>query len=385
MKYKMISDFLPSVRSLRAKGGRPRQAAERALSVMALANSGDDPFTGLKTTKHGETRIKNCVKYDLPGFFRLITVQTKGICFFCFVGDHDDCKRWLNNNRRLSFTANKKTKKIERVFASQAIKNQDSRIQGELSLTEGKLFNKMSDRYLDRIADKVPRSLMRKLEDFESITTEEEILDLSCQIKDEEVQNVIFDVFIHLKSDDVDNAKKRIDLYTKESFELDNISPESLESYNAGEGLIDFEQFEPDVIEHMMKTSDYQQWMLFMHPEQRKIVERDFNGPAKLSGVSGSGKTCVIIKRAINLAKKYPNEKVLVLTLNISLGRFINDLMDFACPENNRGQIVVTSFWEFCREELKKYEPENEIIYNDVNWKLNEHISDIWEEYYHCR
>lgn len=385
MKYGMFPDFLPSARNLRAKGGKPRQAAERALSVKALTDSGDDPFTGLKRTKHGETRIKNCVKYDLPEFFRLITIQTKGICVFCFVGDHDDSEKWLNRNRGLSFTANKNTKKIEPVFASQAIKNRDSRIQGKLSLTEGKLFNKMSDRYLDRIADKVPRSLMRKFEDLESINTEEEIFDLSCQIKDEEVQNVIFDVFIHLKSDDVDKAKKRIDLYANKSFELDNIPPESLESYDAGEGLVDFEQFEPDFIEHMMKTTNYQQWMLFMHPEQIKIVERDFNGPAKLSGVSGSGKTCVIIKRAINLAKKYPNEKILVLTLNISLGRFINDLMNFACPENNRDQIIVTSFWEFCREELKKYEPENEIIYNDVNWKLNEHISDIWEEYYHCK
>ena len=85
-----------------------------------------------------------------------------------------------------------------------------------------------------------------------------------------------------------------------------------------------------------MKSASFQQWMLFMHPEQKAIVEKEFNGPARLSGVSGSGKTCVVVKRAIYLAQKYPAEEILVLTLNKSLAKLIDDLTEYACHKTGR-------------------------------------------------
>ena len=46
-----------------------------------------------------------------------------------------------------------------------------------------------------------------------------------------------------------------------------------------------------------------------MQPEQARVAEKDFTGPAQLSGVSGSGKTCVAIKRALRLAEKSPDSE----------------------------------------------------------------------------
>ena len=51
---------------------------------------------------------------------------------------------------------------------------------------------------------------------------------------------------------------------------------------------------------------------LFLHPEQEKVVLADYPGPAQLSGVSGSGKTSIVVQRALRLAKK-PAAKVLLL------------------------------------------------------------------------
>ena len=48
-----------------------------------------------------------------------------------------------------------------------------------------------------------------------------------------------------------------------------------------------------------------------MHPEQKKIVYKNYNGPVQLSGVSGSGKTCVALNRCIRLAEENPNSKLL--------------------------------------------------------------------------
>ena len=47
-----------------------------------------------------------------------------------------------------------------------------------------------------------------------------------------------------------------------------------------------------------------EEWMLFLHPEQRSIVDRDYNGPARVRGSAGTGKTVVAIHRAAVLASR---------------------------------------------------------------------------------
>ena len=49
-----------------------------------------------------------------------------------------------------------------------------------------------------------------------------------------------------------------------------------------------------------------EEWMLFLHPDQREIVERSFSGPARVSGSAGTGKTTVALHRAAWLAKHPP-------------------------------------------------------------------------------
>ena len=41
---------------------------------------------------------------------------------------------------------------------------------------------------------------------------------------------------------------------------------------------------------------------MFLHPEQEKVVQADYPGVTQLSGVSGSGKTCVAVRRALRFA-----------------------------------------------------------------------------------
>ncbi len=63
----------------------------------------------------------------------------------------------------------------------------------------------------------------------------------------------------------------------------------------------------------------WEKWTIFLHPSQRAFVEKDFNGPAKVTGSAGTGKTIVAIHRAVSLAKKYPKSKVLLTTLSDAL------------------------------------------------------------------
>lgn len=45
-------------------------------------------------------------------------------------------------------------------------------------------------------------------------------------------------------------------------------------------------------------------WMVFLHPEQRDLVERNFSGPARVRGSAGTGKTVVALHRALHLAAR---------------------------------------------------------------------------------
>ena len=65
----------------------------------------------------------------------------------------------------------------------------------------------------------------------------------------------------------------------------------------------------------------WEKWTVFLHPEQRNWAERDYNGPAKVAGSAGTGKTVVALHRAAYLARSNPNARILLTTFTDTLAR----------------------------------------------------------------
>ena len=65
--------------------------------------------------------------------------------------------------------------------------------------------------------------------------------------------------------------------------------------------------------------SPWEKWAVFLHPTQRQIVEKDYNGPARVSGSAGTGKTIVALHRAVYLARTNPDSRILLTTFSESL------------------------------------------------------------------
>jgi len=63
----------------------------------------------------------------------------------------------------------------------------------------------------------------------------------------------------------------------------------------------------------------WDKWTVFLHPAQRQWVERDFSGPARVSGSAGTGKTIVALHRAVFLARKHPDSRILLTTFSETL------------------------------------------------------------------
>lgn len=56
------------------------------------------------------------------------------------------------------------------------------------------------------------------------------------------------------------------------------------------------------------------EWLVFLHPSQRTAVERNFDGPARVSGTAGTGKSIVSMHRAANLARAANGDDQVLLT-----------------------------------------------------------------------
>jgi mRNA-degrading endonuclease RelE of RelBE toxin-antitoxin system len=74
-------------------------------------------------------------------------------------------------------------------------------------------------------------------------------------------------------------------------------------------------------VEELQRALDYpwEKWTVFLHPEQRQWVGRDYAGPARVSGSAGTGKTIVALHRAAFLARTHADARVLLTTFSDAL------------------------------------------------------------------
>ena len=79
-------------------------------------------------------------------------------------------------------------------------------------------------------------------------------------------------------------------------------------------------------VEELQTALDFpwEKWTVFLHPEQRQWVERDYAGPARVAGSAGTGKTIVALHRAVHLARAHPEGRVLLTTFSDTLAHALH-------------------------------------------------------------
>ena len=71
--------------------------------------------------------------------------------------------------------------------------------------------------------------------------------------------------------------------------------------------------------EQIRALSNFEEWMLFLHPTQRPLVKRRYAGAARIRGAAGTGKTVAALHRAAALGRRYSEERVLFTSFSRSL------------------------------------------------------------------
>lgn len=85
-----------------------------------------------------------------------------------------------------------------------------------------------------------------------------------------------------------------------------------------------------------MLDAPLEKWRVFLHPSQAWLVTRHFNGPARVLGGAGTGKTVVVMHRARHLAAKVftgERDRILFLTFTANLAKHIEQNLKTLCGE----------------------------------------------------
>ena len=116
-----------------------------------------------------------------------------------------------------------------------------------------------------------------------------------------------------------------------------------------------------------------EKWRVFLHPTQRKIVEKNFNGPARVLGGAGTGKTVVAMHRAKWLAENVfnmSNDKILFTTFTRNLAEDIKSNLRKICSPEIMKRIDVVNIDAWIIDFLRKHNYNYKVIYGKELEKL---------------
>jgi superfamily I DNA/RNA helicase len=361
--YLNESKFREAMLGLRRRGSAHQRAYERACSLITGLSYGMEELN--KMTNHGESRIKHCRKYDVSNdAHRLVTVHTDGYIYLLHVGTHEEVEKWLDRNRGLTITAHTKTNEI-RVTHITKVETEGPRESAGINPAAYTDENIPYFKRIDfNVSEVVAQSfLVRQLESLNENSTDAEIEEIAVHIaqSDPIVGYLLLDVLLELRAGNKNAALARIDEYRGQAKDLTTdaeLEVRAIESEANTDKALVLTGLSEDEIKKLFEPDRFQDWMLFPHPEQKRIAQKDFEKPTVLTGVSGSGKTCVLVHRAKHLATKYPGETILVLTLSRSLSRLIQSQLEALCGQTEYQNIRVMAFYDYFEQLVKRFGPQ---------------------------
>lgn len=142
-------------------------------------------------------------------------------------------------------------------------------------------------------------------------------------------------------------------------------SPLSLKSFVVVEG--------EEALRRIM-AEPLEKWRVFLHPTQRKIVNKNYSGSARVLGGAGTGKTVVAMHRAKHLAAGLKDkERILFTTYTANLASDIKDNLRKICTLDEIRKIDVINLDAWVSQFLREHGYPAEIAYD-------EKADNLWEE-----
>ena len=136
---------------------------------------------------------------------------------------------------------------------------------------------------------------------------------------------------------------------------------------------------EDDAELEAMLDSPLEKWRVFLHPAQRQLVYRSWNGPVRVLGGAGTGKTVVAMHRAAYLAEKvfnHEDDRILFTTFTRNLAVDIAENLRKLCSTRAQERIEVVHLDRWVASLLKRAGYEYTIAY----WGIGDRLENLWDK-----
>jgi superfamily I DNA/RNA helicase/mRNA-degrading endonuclease RelE of RelBE toxin-antitoxin system len=358
-KVAISSEFFSSVLKL------PKTQQEKAVKFMELFRQ-DPQSPGINYETIQAARDKNLRSVRIDQAYRAIVLAPeRGDVYILLWADrHDDAYEWACNKVLKINPENG----VLQVLESQYIDEANQIQQSSDSKAKAGLFDEIRDKHLVRLG--VPEELVPLVRQIEFAAevdgvkqklpdeAYEALAMLADGVNLEEVLSV-YDINLHDETPkiDVDDFASALDTPDSKRRFLLASDDEALQS---------------------MLDAPLEKWRVFLHPQQRKLINRDWNGPVRVLGGAGTGKTVVAMHRAKWLAEKTLNSGdsgILFTTFTKNLAIDIEQNLKAICSPEVMRKIEVINLDAWVKRFLAKQGYPIKFVFQDQHEQ-----NLIWEK-----
>ena len=333
------ADFLTAYAAL------PRQKQGKVTEFFNKFRN-DPTHPGINFEKINEGIDKNICSVRIDDTYRGIIVREpeSNVYILLWVDHHDEAYAWA---KRKKCSINKLTGSVQ-IFDVQEV------IEEQNTIDEPALFASISDEVFERIG--LPEE---QLPMIKAIKTLEGLHSLKAAIPEDafeglewlgngftvdEVLSTLYPETEHVDVKDNDFAAALQTDASKKSFVI-----------------VDGEEELQAIMQEPLEK-----WRIFLHPTQRKVVGKKFNGPARVLGGAGTGKTVVAMHRAKMLASNLNSDgKILFTTYNKNLPEDIKDNLRKICSAEEMKRIDIINLDAWVSNFLRRQGYEYQIVYDE--------------------
>jgi hypothetical protein len=348
LNYVKEFKFRDNEQRMRNMGAARSIGAETVAELFEEVRQGMNPFATME--KRVDARIKGATIYPINASCELLLIQLGTFAVPAFIGDANDVDRWIKAHPGLTVSVDELTGRVS--ITSVTTSAETTPLQAPALTTENKPFlARVPGLALEEL---VPQELAREhLLALDETTTEADVRKALQLVFSDDIRSFIFDLVRLLSAGDLSAAEARVRLRKGQAVPAQDAGQfadaAAAAAINSDQVLV-INGLSKEELQRLLDPVNFHDWMLFLHPDQKALADAEFERPVILKGVSGSGKTCILVHRARMLAKKYRGERVGILTLSTSLCGLLRNLVNKLCSEEERQNIVVLPFYEVFRD-----------------------------------
>lgn len=349
------TDFLSSFAKLPAK-------QQKKVSAF-VENFRTNPCApGINYEKISGARDPKLRSVRIDGTYRGIVLKPEkgNVYLLLWVDHHDEAYDWA---RRRQVLVNAHTGSVQVVTCETAEKQAQL---AETKPTKGTLLYGCSDKQLLKLG--LPESL---LAEARSLNSDEDLEDKE-DLFPEEVLEALYMLAMGYSVQDV-LAETKADTEPETDIDTEDFA-KALEKDDSKRR---FHVVADNLELTQLLEAPLEKWRVFLHPSQRRLVNMHANGPVRVLGGAGTGKTVVAMHRVKHLAENVfsgSGDRILFTTYTRNLAEDIEVNLSKICPLAVKRRIKVVNLDAWAAAYLKKHG------FSYIPLTSETKASDFWEQ-----